>query len=48
MFNKYNTHYWTQKYQHAIREGNSPERFVVNIWAGIIENKIVEPILFQG
>lgn len=48
IFNKQNTRYWAQQNQHTMREGNFQERFGVNVWAGIVGNRIIGPILFQG
>ncbi|KAJ8913800.1 hypothetical protein NQ315_002706 [Exocentrus adspersus] len=48
MFNKQNTRYWAQQTQHEMREGNFQERFGVNVWTGVVGNRIIGPILFQG
>lgn len=48
MFNKQNTRYWATQNQHAMREGNFQERFGVNVWAGIVGDRIIGPIFFQG
>lgn len=48
MINKQNTRYWAQQNQHEMRQGNFQDRFGVNVWAGIVGNIIIGPILFQG
>ncbi|KAJ8910692.1 hypothetical protein NQ315_015400 [Exocentrus adspersus] len=39
---------WAQQTQHEMREGNFQESFGVNVWGGVVGNRIIGPILFQG
>lgn len=47
MFNRNNLRYWAQENPRLIREGNFQERFGFNVWAGIIGNKIIGPVIFD-
>lgn len=48
MFNRQNVRYWSQNNRRIVRPGRFQERFGVNIWAGVLGNRIFGPILFQG
>lgn len=48
MFNRNNCRYWATENQHLVREGNFQERFGFNVWAGIKNNRIIGPIIFDG
>lgn len=48
MFNRNNTRYWSRENENLIIEGNFQERFGVNVWAGIVGEHLVGPILFEG
>lgn len=40
--------YRAHQNQNAMREGNFQEKCGINVWAGIVENKIICSILFHG
>ena len=48
MYNRHNVHYWSQvnprKYQTIKYQG----RTSVNVWCGIVNNRIIGPIFFNG
>lgn len=46
VFNSHNQHMWLQENPHAKRENSFQHRFSVNLWAGIIGNKLIGPIIF--
>lgn len=48
MFNRNNTRYWARENPHLVRQGNFQERFGFNVWMGILGNRIVGPIFFDG
>lgn len=48
MFNRHNKRYWSQDNLHLMEEGNFQERFGFNCWLGIIGDRIVGPIIFDG
>lgn len=43
IFNSHNTHIWAVENPRAIREIDSQHRFGVNMWAGIVDNKLIGP-----
>lgn len=48
IFNRNNCRYWAEENPHLVREGNFQERFGFNVWAGIKNNMIIGPIIFDG
>lgn len=44
VFNCHNTHFWASENPKVIRRTNFQHRFSVNLWAGIIGNKLIGPI----
>lgn len=48
VFNYHNEHQWSRNNPHAIRVESSQHRFSVNVWAGILGNRIVGPHFFEG
>lgn len=46
-FNTHNTHLWANENPHGFHIRNFQERFNINLWAGIIDNKIVSHITFR-
>jgi hypothetical protein len=45
IFNVRNTHIWSDENPHAIRERHFQNRFSVNVWGGIIGNKLIGPYI---
>lgn len=48
LFNHHNEHWWSFRNPHVIREDHHQVRFSVNVWAGIIGDKILGPYFIQG
>lgn len=48
IFNRNNKRYWSQENLHMMVEGNFQERFGFNCWLGIIGDRILGPIIFEG
>lgn len=44
VFNTHNTHYWADENPHEFREFGHQRRFSVNVWLGIINQRVVGPI----
>lgn len=47
-FNSKNSHVWDTENPHAISTRGHQHKFGVNIWAGIVENKIIGPYLLPA
>lgn len=45
VFNIHNQHVWSDENPHAIKETNIQRQFSVNLWAGIIGNRLIGPII---
>jgi len=46
---KNNTHgRWSDKNPHAIEERNSPHRFSVNVWCGVIDSQLIGPAVLPN
>jgi hypothetical protein len=43
IFNFHNTHIWTDENTYAVRENHFQNKFSINIWAGIINGRIIGP-----
>ncbi|XP_058810561.1 histone-lysine N-methyltransferase SETMAR-like [Phymastichus coffea] len=43
MFNQHNEHVWAHENPFAVREDRSQHRYAVNVWAGVIRDRIVGP-----
>jgi hypothetical protein len=43
VFNSHNTHIWSEENPHQIRERGFQQRFSINVWAGIIGNRLIGP-----
>jgi hypothetical protein len=43
VFNSHNTHIWSEENPHQIRERGLQQRFSINVWAGIIGNRLIGP-----
>jgi hypothetical protein len=41
VFNAHNTHIWSEENLHQIRERGFQQRFSINMWAGIIGNRLI-------
>lgn len=48
LFNRKNTHHWSRENPKLARPCNPQNRFSVNVWCGLIGNKIVGPRFYQG
>lgn len=48
VFNRNNKRYWAQENLHLMVEGNFQERFGFNCWIGILGDRILGPIIFDG
>lgn len=48
LFNIHNEHWWTYNNPHVIREHSHQVRFSVNVWAGIINDRIIGPVFIEG
>lgn len=47
-FNRNNKRYWSKENLHLMEEGNFQERFGFNCWMGILGDRIIGPIFFDG
>jgi hypothetical protein len=43
IFNVHNTHLWAQENPHAVREHNFQQEFSLNVWAGILNGRLIGP-----
>jgi hypothetical protein len=48
ILNFHNLHTWAEENPHSLRVANSQYEFSVNIWAGIIDNNIIGPIVLPN
>lgn len=46
--NLHNMHYWSAENPHWMRETDFQNRWSVNVWCGIVGNKIIGPFIFDG
>lgn len=46
--NFHNEHVWAIENPHAVRETHFQRRFSVNVWAGIVNNEVIGPHIFDG
>lgn len=47
MFNIHNAHYWTEANPRVVRPDHFQTRFSVNVWAGILGNRILGPVFLD-
>lgn len=47
-FNFHNTHCWGYENPRVVRRTNFQHRFSINVWAGIIGNRLVGPVIFPN
>ncbi|XP_063898331.1 uncharacterized protein LOC135119012 [Helicoverpa armigera] len=47
MFNIHNAHYWTEVNPRVVRPDHFQTRFSVNVWAGILGNRILGPVFLD-
>lgn len=47
-FNRRNTHIWSQENPRGIRQIKRSGRSSVNVWSGILNNRVIGPIFFDG
>lgn len=48
MFNRKNTHHWSSQNNHVIKEIQRQGRQSVNVWCGILGNRVLGPIFYRG
>lgn len=48
IFNSHNMHCWAEVNPHVTRERGYQHRFSVNVWAGILGNRLIGPHIFPG
>lgn len=48
LFNRKNKHYWSTTNPHQIQEVRIQGRKSVNVWCGVVRNRIVGPIFIRG
>lgn len=48
LYNIHNEHWWAFNNPHLVRENHHQVRFSANVWAGIINNKIIGPVFIDG
>lgn len=48
LYNQHNEHWWSFRNPHVIRETYHQVRFSVNVWAGILRDKILGPYFIDG
>lgn len=46
VFNSRNSHVWANENSHSVRLANSQRNFSVNVWCGLINDRLVEPHIF--
>jgi len=46
--NRHNMHYWSVENPHWLRQVNHQRPWSVNVWCGIIENKLIGPYFIEG
>ena len=46
VFNSHNTHIWADKTPHAHQEVRFQQRFSINVWAGVVSDRLVGPDVF--
>ena len=47
IINSHNLHFWADENPHAIIQNKHQQRFMVNVWAGIIGNNLIGPFVFE-
>lgn len=48
MYNRRNTHLWATQNPKAYMEIKHQGRMSMNVWCGILKNRVIGPIIFQG
>lgn len=48
IYNIHNEHWWSYRNPHKIREDSHQIRFHVNVWAAIINDRIIGPVWIEG
>lgn len=48
LFNRRNHHHWAEANPHLIREARHQTRFSVNVWCGLLGNRVVGPYFIDG
>lgn len=47
IINSHNLHFWADENPHAIIQNKHQQRFMVNVWAGIIGNNLIGPFVLE-
>lgn len=47
IINSHNLHFWADENPHAIIQTKHQQRFIVNVWAGIIGNTLIGPFVLE-
>ncbi|KAJ1530269.1 hypothetical protein ONE63_005191 [Megalurothrips usitatus] len=47
-FNAHNNHYWAEENPHAMHTRGYQRKFRVNVWAGIVGNHLLGPVILPG
>lgn len=48
LFNRHNVHYWSQNNPHINVQTRNQVRFGFNVWCGLLGNRLIGPIIFNG
>ena len=48
MFNVHNEHYWNTENPHVFRERGFQKRFKINVWAGLLGERIIGPNVIKS
>lgn len=48
LFNRKNTHFWTQENPHLTVPRRNQVRFSFNVWCGIIGDRLIGPVFYDG
>lgn len=48
VFNRHNCHYWASENPHLTKPKNFQKRFGFNVWAGIINDRLIGPYIFES
>lgn len=48
LYNVHNEHYWSLINPHLIREDHHQVRFSLNVWAGIVNDRLIGPVFIEG
>ena len=46
--NKHNSHVWGDENPHATVESNFQQRFSVNVWCAVLDDRLIGPFILEG